>query len=61
MAASTIPSEVPRFNPVRPRGKPPRATPRHPSEIDAGVRLILYSKDLRIVLVRDITENRGQE
>ena len=59
MAESTIPSNQSAFKPLRTFAKPPPLTPRHPSEIDAGVRLILDSKDLAVVLARDIEDERG--
>jgi hypothetical protein len=61
VAESTIPSNEPAFKPLRPLNKPPRVTSRHPAEIDAGVRLILDSKDLAVVLARDIEDKRGAE
>jgi hypothetical protein len=50
MAESTIPSHQSAFKPLRALAKPFRLTPRHPSETDAGVRLILDAKDLDVVL-----------
>jgi hypothetical protein len=61
MAESTIPSNRSAFKPLRPLAKPPRSTPRHPVEIDGGVRLILDSKDLAVVLAWDIEDKRGAE
>jgi hypothetical protein len=61
VAESNIPSNRSVFKPFRPSAKPPRLTPRHPAEIDAGVRLILASKDLALVLARDIEDSRGAE